>query len=215
MHEQMKAAINYIQAADKVKTRGNRAYTQVAQRVEALRLHFPELSLVTEVMKDDGEIIQMRATLSRTAMVHDAKDDRLLDFAQLVLATGWAEEVRGSSQVNKTSALENCETSAIGRCLAAFGLHGGEYASSGEVEHAVAERSKPTITQEQCTQLIDLMRDGGKTDDEIEDYRKSLRIARWADLTVERFERIYAKIEAALSREYAEGEAASANGRDA
>ena len=34
------------------------------------------------------------------------------------VATGYAEETIGSSPVNKTSALENCETSAIGRALA-------------------------------------------------------------------------------------------------
>lgn len=37
-------------------------------------------------------------------------------------ATGLAEERVGSSHINKTSALENCETSAIGRCLANLGL---------------------------------------------------------------------------------------------
>jgi len=34
----------------------------------------------------------------------------------------------------------NCETSAIGRALAAFGLHGGEYASAGEVGNAIAQQ---------------------------------------------------------------------------
>jgi len=40
----------------------------------------------------------------------------------ILRATGLAEERVGSSMVNKTSALENCETSAIGRCLANLGL---------------------------------------------------------------------------------------------
>jgi len=42
----------------------------------------------------------------------------------ILVSTGWAEEIVGNSPVNKTSALENCETSAIGRALANFGFQG-------------------------------------------------------------------------------------------
>lgn len=38
----------------------------------------------------------------------------------VVVATGHAEEVRGMGNVNKTSSLENCETSSLGRCLSNF-----------------------------------------------------------------------------------------------
>jgi hypothetical protein len=41
-----------------------------------------------------------------------------------LVSTGWAEEIVGNSPVNKTSALENCETSAVGRALANFGFQG-------------------------------------------------------------------------------------------
>ena len=47
--------------------------------------------------------------------------------------------------MNKTSALENCCTSAIGRALSACGLSGGEYASSFEVDNAINNKpSAPT-----------------------------------------------------------------------
>jgi hypothetical protein len=46
--------------------------------------------------------------------------------------TGYAEEVRGSSMVNKTSALENCETSAIGRALANYQFQGSKKRASLE-----------------------------------------------------------------------------------
>ena len=49
----------------------------------------------------------------------------------------FAEEFRGQGMVNKTSALENCCTSAIGRALASCGLGGGEYASGFEVDNAI------------------------------------------------------------------------------
>lgn len=41
----------------------------------------------------------------------------------VIVATGHAEEVRGAGNVNRTSHVENCETSSLGRCLAGFPLH--------------------------------------------------------------------------------------------
>ena len=41
----------------------------------------------------------------------------------VVIATGHAEEVRGQGNVNRTSHVENCETSSLGRCLSAFPKH--------------------------------------------------------------------------------------------
>ena len=43
-----------------------------------------------------------------------------------IIATGWAEEVRGQGNVNKTSHLENCETGAVGRALANAGYAGSD-----------------------------------------------------------------------------------------
>ena len=41
----------------------------------------------------------------------------------VVVSTGHAEEVRNMGNVNKTSSLENCETSSLGRCLSNFPMH--------------------------------------------------------------------------------------------
>lgn len=46
------------------------------------------------------------------------------DGREILHATGWAEETRGDGMVNKTSHLENCESSSVGRCMANLGLHG-------------------------------------------------------------------------------------------
>ena len=56
--------------------------------------------------------------------------------------TGMALEEFGSSFINKTSALENAETSALGRALAAFGLHGSEFASADELINAKMNQNK-------------------------------------------------------------------------
>ena len=63
------------------------------------------------------------------------------------VASGLASEVVGSSSVNKTSALENCETSAIGRALAFFGFAGTEIASANEVEIAKEQQSNERIAR--------------------------------------------------------------------
>lgn len=49
-------------------------------------------------------------------------------------ATGWAFEIDGAGMANKTSALENCETSSIGRCLANMNLSGNKRTSRNEME---------------------------------------------------------------------------------
>jgi hypothetical protein len=46
------------------------------------------------------------------------------DGREILHATGWAEETRGDGMVNRTSHLENCESSSVGRCMANLGLHG-------------------------------------------------------------------------------------------
>jgi hypothetical protein len=57
-----------------------------------------------------------------------------------ILATGHAEEFRKSSQINSTSALENAETSCIGRALASLGFGGSEFASANEVQNAIQQQ---------------------------------------------------------------------------
>jgi hypothetical protein len=44
----------------------------------------------------------------------------------MLIGTGYAEEVRGAGNVNRTSHVENCETSAIGRALANCGMAGSD-----------------------------------------------------------------------------------------
>lgn len=72
------------------------------------------------------------------------------------LATGYAQEKPGAGFVNKTSPLENCETSAIGRALANIGLHGDKRASREEMEKVQRmqqpqQQQKPPAQQKQPT----------------------------------------------------------------
>ena len=69
-------------------------------------------------------------------------DDRLI-------ATGWAEEIRGQGNVNKTSHLENCETGAVGRALANAGLSGSDYKKRPSREEMVKVANSGQITSAQ------------------------------------------------------------------
>ena len=64
------------------------------------------------------------------------------------IATGYAEEVRTASKINRTSALENAETSAVGRALAFFGLGGSEIASADEVANAIQQQNNQSSNED-------------------------------------------------------------------
>jgi hypothetical protein len=95
-------------------------YAEVAERLPAFWKDCARGRIITEIIVDDGTRIVIRAEL-------------YADIADPVpTTTGYAEEIRGSSMVNKTSALENCETSAIGRALANYQYQGSKKRASLE-----------------------------------------------------------------------------------
>ena len=62
----------------------------------------------------------------------------ILNPAGMVVATGHAEEKPGSNPINKTNAIENCETSAVGRALAMCGYGGESFASAEDMAQVQA-----------------------------------------------------------------------------
>ena len=104
-----------------VMQRGGKQYTEVAKRVEAFRMVFGgEYGIDTDIIHNDGQTVVVKATVK--------------DKDGFIVGSGLAEEIRGSSQITRTSAVEVCETSAIGRALASLALHGGQYASANEMD---------------------------------------------------------------------------------
>lgn len=98
-------------------------YAEVPQRVKAFRSVYPGGSISTEILSLADGICVMRATCT--------------DENGSVLGTGTAYEKEGSSYINKTSYIENCETSCVGRALgfAGFGID-TSIASAEEVMNA-------------------------------------------------------------------------------
>ena len=116
-------AANALTDTAGVKQKGGKKYLEVKHRVTVLRQTYGlEIGIDTELLLADEKHVRVAATVT--------------DATGRVIGSGLAEELRGSSGVNATSAVENCETSAIGRALASIGLHGGEYASLNEIEIA-------------------------------------------------------------------------------
>ena len=117
-----------------VKQKGGKLYTQVVHRMEAFRTVFGlELGVDTSILVDDGHRVVIKAIIT--------------DGSGLTIGSGMAEEIRGQGHVNQTSALENCETSAVGRALASIGLSGGEYASANEMD--AVPRKQANLEQNQ------------------------------------------------------------------
>ena len=109
-------------------------YAEVNQRIKAFRMVYPQGSLLTEMLSNENGVCIFKASV----YTDDGK----------LLATGNAYEKEGSTFINKTSYIENCETSALGRALgiAGFGID-TSIASADEVQNAIANQE---ITQEEA-----------------------------------------------------------------
>ena len=103
-------------------------YATVALRVGvARRVLGSSLNITTEVVSIDKDTVVMKATVG---------------IGGKFLSTGYAEEKRTASRINQTSALENCETSAVGRALAFAGFTNDKLASAEEVSAALEQQDK-------------------------------------------------------------------------
>lgn len=108
-------------------------YAEVNQRIKAFRMVYPNGSITTEIVSLVDGVVTMKTTIK--------------DNEGNVLSTGYAYEKENSTFINKTSFIENCETSAVGRALGmcGFGID-TSVASAEEVQNAI-ENQKPNNNQ--------------------------------------------------------------------
>ena len=112
-------------------------YAEVNQRIKAFRMVYPTGTIQTQLVSNENGICIFKAIV--------ANED-------IILGTGTAYEKEGSTFINKTSYIENCETSAVGRALgmAGFGID-TSVASAEEVANAIKqqEEEKEKIKKEE------------------------------------------------------------------
>lgn len=124
----------------------NKDYAEVPERVKAFRKLHPNGSITSEIISINNGVVIMKATVA--------------DENGQILGTGHAYEIEGSSFINKTSYIENCETSAWGRALSACGFVGGaSMAGAEEVQNAILGQEK--ITEEEKKLLLGYIEEKG------------------------------------------------------
>ena len=123
--DRYKKCLSEIKKIPTVPIKGKK-YSIVAERFKHLKEYFPESKIDEQLLFHDDKRVVVKTTLY---------------IGDQPYAVGHAEEHRGSSFINETSALENCSSSSLGRCLAAFGLSGSEYASADELTVALLNQN--------------------------------------------------------------------------
>ena len=117
-------------------------YVPVTERVKEFRRQYPDFKLITEIVHyDDNSVIMV-------AKIYD-QDGKMV-------ANGHAQEDRNASNINKTSYVENCETSAVGRAIGMLGIGiDASMASAEEVANAVdrQETHKQKVNKNCITSL--------------------------------------------------------------
>ena len=114
--DRYKKCLSEIKKIPTVPIKGKK-YSTVAERFKHLKEYFPESKIDEQLLHHDSDRVIAKTTLY---------------IGDQPYAVGHSEEFRNASFINKTSAIENAFTSSLGRCLAAFGLAGSEYASADE-----------------------------------------------------------------------------------
>lgn len=129
-YEQIKKANDTIITTD-IK---GKDYAEVNQRIKAFRMVYPTGSIGTNIVSIENGVCIMNAQVGYT----DENNN------YIILGEGTAYEKENSTFINKTSYIENCETSAVGRALgmAGFGID-TSVASYEEVATAIANQDKP------------------------------------------------------------------------
>ena len=128
------ATFEDIQKANSVVTTTQikgKEYAEVNQRIKAFRMVYPMGFIKTWIETLENGLCIMRAEVG---------------VGDTILGTGTAYEKEGSTQINRTSYIENCETSAVGRALgmAGFGID-TSVASKEEVEQAIAQQEADKV----------------------------------------------------------------------
>lgn len=124
INEVLKTAIKDLEKAEKIDLDG-KLYTTVAVRVKAIR---EALGFRIKMESKPIHVSDLKVMFSTSISVY-------INDTWHLISTGHSEEYRASHDVNKVAALENAETSSVGRALGNLGLMGNEFASANELDN--------------------------------------------------------------------------------
>lgn len=112
-----------------------KSYAEVCERIKAFRMVYPDGFILTSIKSHENGMIVFSASVGFYE-----------NGEAFTIGTGTAYEKEGSTQINRTSYIENCETSAVGRALgmAGFGID-TSVASKEEVEQAIAQQEADKV----------------------------------------------------------------------
>ena len=160
-------------------------YAEVNQRIKAFRMVYPEGFIHSNIDSLEDGVCVFSA---RVGYFDESGTPR-------VLGNGHAYEKEDSSFINKTSYIENCETSAVGRALGmcGFGID-TSVCSAEELNNAIInqEASKP-ITKSQVKILVSLAE---KKESDLSDICDYFKVGRLEELTVEEYAKCIRMLEA-------------------
>lgn len=174
-YEDIQRANNQMVATD-IK---GRLYMEVNQRIKAFRMVYPDGFILTEMLGNDGGVCVFKAKVGRY-------DD---DGEPRILGTGTAYEKEGSTFINKTSYIENCETSAVGRALgmAGFGID-TSVASAEEVQNAILNQAAADKITDVQIKALRSRCNSDKVD--VKKICDMYKVGNLADLTVKQYSHI-------------------------
>lgn len=154
-------------------------YAEVNQRIKAFRMICPNGAISTEILANEDGIVVMKATVQ--------------DENGKLLGTGTAYEKENASTINKTSYIENCETSAVGRALAMCGLGIDlSVASFEEVDNAIKQQEAFPSREEMLKVAKKHYPEGSG---EFTKLCKAFEVKDIDDLTDEQLKAVYSKYE--------------------
>lgn len=141
-------------ANDAIKTTNikGKDYAEVNQRIKAFRMVYPQGVIDTEMLSNENGVCIFKARVGYPE-----------DGQFCTLGTGTAYEKENSTFINKTSYIENCETSAVGRALgmAGFGID-TSVASAEEVQNAIANQEVVQVITPAQLKILEQLSDTTK-----------------------------------------------------
>lgn len=167
-----------------------KAYVQVNERVKGFREICPNGRIETEIVDLTDGVVTMKTYI--------------YDEEGKLLSTGYAQEKEVSSFVNKTSYIENCETSAVGRALGWCGIGvDGSMASAEEVANAIINQNKSKDQKEVAKaaypskdEMISVIAEHYADDKEnFEKMLKWAKVESLKDMTDEQIKVVYNKVQ--------------------